>query len=233
MAVIHRTTMTPGKLELLASWLPARPWNLGGGHEPRLTKAGGFRLDDPQGEVGIEFMAVTDESGDRPVTYQMPLSYRGAPLPGADHALIGTSEHGVLGRRWIYDGAHDPVLVAQLFALVLGEAEPQAQNVNNTPDPSVIAHFAEAGHTASVSSVDVTDGPHGTDLRLLTGSAPGSPSGPAAKGLTIRVNRVLRPEPAESTTHATGDVGHVTADWLLPDGTKARGRYAVVRDITP
>ncbi|MGW6774381.1 maltokinase N-terminal cap-like domain-containing protein [Streptomyces sp. NPDC055037] len=232
MAVIHRTTMTPGKLELLASWLPAQPWNLGGGHEPRLAKAGGFRLDDPQGEVGIEFMAVTDESGDRPITYQVPLGYRGAPLPGADHALIGTSEHGVLGRRWIYDGAHDPVLVAQLFALVLGEAEPQAQSVDNTPDPSVTAHFAAAGHAAPISSVDVTDGPHGTDLRLLTAAAPGAPSGPARQ-LTIRVNRVLRPEPAESTTHAAGALGHVTADWLLPDGAKARGPYAVVHDGAP
>ena len=56
--------MTPGKLELLAAWLPARPWYLGTGHEPELAKAGGFRLDDPQGEVGIEFMVVTDASGD-------------------------------------------------------------------------------------------------------------------------------------------------------------------------
>jgi hypothetical protein len=51
---------------------------------------------------------------------------RGAPLDGADQALIGTSEHGVLGRRWVYDGTHDPVLVAQLLALLQGHAEPQA-----------------------------------------------------------------------------------------------------------
>ncbi|MFE4372850.1 1,4-alpha-glucan branching protein [Streptomyces sp. NPDC056835] len=232
MAVIHRTTLTPGKLELLASWLPAQPWHPGGGHAPRLAKAGGFRLDDPQGEVGIEFMAVTDESGDRPITFQVPLSYRGAPLPGADHALIGTSEHGVLGRRWIYDGTHDPVLVAQLLALILGEAEPQAQSVSNAPDPSVTAHFTEAGHTASISSVDVTNGPHGTDLRVLTASAPEAPSGPARQ-LTIRVNRVLRPEQAESTHRAARPLGHVTADWLLPDGATTRGLYAVVHDTVP
>ncbi|MGW6597404.1 maltokinase N-terminal cap-like domain-containing protein [Streptomyces sp. NPDC055036] len=232
MAVIHRTTMTPGKLELLAPWLSAQSWYLGTGYEPRLTKAGGFRLDDPQGEVGIEFMAVTDESGDRPITYQVPLSYRGAPLPGADHALIGTSEHGVLGRRWIYDGTHDPVLVAELFALVLGEAVPQAQSVSDVPDPSVTAHFAEAAHVASISSVDVTNGPHGTDLRLLTVSASGLPS-ESARRLTIRVNRVLRPEQDRSTTHAAPPLGHVLADWLLPDGAKRRGLYAVVRDTAP
>ncbi|WP_326610332.1 1,4-alpha-glucan branching protein [Streptomyces scopuliridis] len=224
MAVIHRTTMTPGKLELLASWLPAQSWHLGSGHEPQLTKAGGFRLDDPKGEVGIEFMAVTDESGGEPITYHVPLSYRGAPLPGADHALIGTSEHGVLGRRWIYDGTHDPVLVSQLLALILGEAEPQAQSVSNAPDPSVTAHFAEAGHAASISSMDVTNGPHGTDVRVLSGQV---------RPLTIRVNRVLRPEQAESTTHATPPLGHVTADWLLPDGAKMRGLYAVMRGTAP
>ena len=57
--------------------------------------------------------------------------------PGADGGLIGTAEHGVLGRRWIYDGTHDPVLIAQLVALIQGEAEPQAQSVSNTPDPTV------------------------------------------------------------------------------------------------
>jgi hypothetical protein len=28
MAIIHDTTMSPGKLELLTSWLPAQPWYL-------------------------------------------------------------------------------------------------------------------------------------------------------------------------------------------------------------
>ncbi|MGV9241800.1 maltokinase N-terminal cap-like domain-containing protein, partial [Streptomyces nigra] len=61
MAIIHRTTLTPTKLELLASWLPSRPWYAGSG-APRPEKAGGFRLDDPKGEVGIEFMVITEVS---------------------------------------------------------------------------------------------------------------------------------------------------------------------------
>ena len=84
MAIIHRTTLTPTKLELLTSWLPGRPWYAGEATVPRLTKSGGFRLDDPDGEVGLEFMAVTDESADEPVTYHMPLTYRDAPLAGGD-----------------------------------------------------------------------------------------------------------------------------------------------------
>lgn len=95
MAVIHHTTMTPGKLELLTTWLPTRPWCRGNGRAPELSKAGGFRLDDPAGAVGIEFMLLNDSAG--PTTYHVPLTYRDAPLDGADDALIGTSMHGVLG----------------------------------------------------------------------------------------------------------------------------------------
>ena len=137
MAIIHDTTMNPGKLDLLATWMPAQSWYLGGGRAPALAKAGGFRLDDPRGEVGIEFMIVTDGSGDQVTSYLVPMTYRAEALAAADRALIGTSEHGVLGHRWIYDGTRDPVLVAQLVALLQGTAEPQAQNVSNTPDPAV------------------------------------------------------------------------------------------------
>jgi Maltokinase N-terminal cap domain len=51
MAIIHDTTLSPGKLELLADWLPAQPWYGGGGREPALSKAGGFRLDDPRARL--------------------------------------------------------------------------------------------------------------------------------------------------------------------------------------
>ena len=106
MAIIHNTTMSPTKLDLLAAWLPAQPWYRPTGQDPQLARMGGFRLDDPAGEVGIEFMVVTD----RAMTYQLPMTYRAGALDGADGALIGISEHGVLGRRWLYDGVHDPVL---------------------------------------------------------------------------------------------------------------------------
>ena len=140
MAVVHHTTLTPGKLGLLAGWLPSQPWYVATGRPPELARAGGFRLDDPAGDVGVEFMVVTDVSGPRPASYHVPLTYRGSALAGAEHALIGTTEHGVLGARWIYDGAQDPVLTAQLIALLRGATEPQAQSVSNTPDPSVVRH---------------------------------------------------------------------------------------------
>ncbi|PCG84985.1 1,4-alpha-glucan branching protein [Streptomyces sp. WZ.A104] len=144
MAAIHRTTMSPTKLELLADWLPKQSWYAGDAETPEPVKAGGFRLDDPDGEVGIEFMIVAHATEREPVAYVVPLGYRGAALedvPG--EALIGTSEHGVLGTRWIYDGVHDPVVMAQLRALMRGEAVPQHQDESDTPDPTVTVHGAE------------------------------------------------------------------------------------------
>ncbi|GAA2261052.1 MULTISPECIES: maltokinase N-terminal cap-like domain-containing protein [Kitasatospora] len=143
MAVIHRTTMTPTKLELLVEWLPKQSWYVGDGGRPELVKAGGFRLDDPDGAVGIEFMVVVDASAQEPVAYLVPMGYRGGALenvPG--EALIGTSEHGVLGTRWIYDGVNDPVVMAQLRALLSGEAMTQHQDESDTLDPTVTVYGA-------------------------------------------------------------------------------------------
>ena len=145
MAEVHRTTMTPTKLELLTTWLPSQPWYDGKAGPPQLSRAGGFRLDDPDGQVGIEFLVVTDSSGPQAAHYLVPLTYRGAPLAGAESALVGTSEHGVLGTRWIYNAPSDPVFVAELLSLLQNVAKPQMQSESFTPDPSVVVVFWRAG----------------------------------------------------------------------------------------
>jgi hypothetical protein len=219
MAVIHPTTLSPSKLELLAAWLPAQSWYAAAGQQPELARAGGFRLDDPDGEVGIEFAALTDRQGERLVSYLLPLSYRGAPLAGAEHALIGTAEHGVLGQRWIYDGAHDPVLITQLLAAFHGRAEPQAQRVSNTPEPSVLIRPAWTARPGSIGSMSVTAGAGVTDVALQTVAAA---DGRPVRHI-LRLIRVLRPG-ADSAAPA----GSVTAGWVLPDGTPLRGLFATL-----
>lgn len=212
MSVIHRTTLRPTKLELLTSWLPARPW-YGGAGEPELAKSGGFRLDDPRDEVGIEFMVATDTSGPRPVSYLVPLTYRSAPLDGADHALIGTMEHGVLGQRWAYDGCHDPVLVAQLLALIEGRAQAQAQSVSDTPDPDIIRSYA--GPDPLPATATATDDHEGTALAV-----PG--------GAVLRLRRVLHPVQDARPPLPQGAAGHVSGHWRTPDDTLVRGIFAVL-----
>lgn len=240
MAIIHSTaTLSPTKLELLASWLPVQPWYLDQGREPELARAGGFRLDDPRGEVGIEFMVVTDGSGARSASYLVPMTYRASALASADCALIGTAEHGVLGRRWIYDGVHDPVLVAQLVALIQGDAEPQAQSVSDTPDPTVISEPVISGSLTAIDSAIAASAPSGTVLRVETAWAGGVRGGQ----FVLQVSRVLQPDgtgmrvptaasgaPAASAGSAASiaETGRpcLTATWRLPDGTRVRGIMA-------
>lgn len=117
MALLHQATLRPSKLELLTDWLPTRSWY--GGPKGEVERVASFRFDDPAGAVGLETMLV--RSGDGPV-YQVPLTYREAPLTGADDLLLATAEHSALGKRWIYDGTGDPVYVAALAHAILANA---------------------------------------------------------------------------------------------------------------
>ena len=204
MAVIYRTTLIPSKLELLTAWLPSRPWYRGTG-TPNLQKAGGFRLDDPAGEVGIEFVFVTDDSTGVPIAYQVPMTYRSVALPGATDAFIGNAEHGVLGTRWVYDAASDPVAVAQLLALLAGTAVPQAQSVSEAREPAVTVD----GPVALDGPVDVTDDEDGTHLTV--------------GGAVVRLIRECPAPPVSAGARAV-----VTAPWTLPNGNVRRGAVIVV-----
>ncbi|WP_328348546.1 CG0192-related protein [Micromonospora sp. NBC_00421] len=138
MALLHRAEIRPTKLELLTAWLPGRRWYAGPvDSEPARVAA--YRFDDPAGAVGIETMLVRVGAG--PV-YQVPLTYRGAPLAGADELLIGTTRHSVLGPRWVYDACGDPVYAAALAAAIVtgtGQAEEhfETDGVREVREPSM------------------------------------------------------------------------------------------------
>ncbi|HET9421595.1 MAG TPA: hypothetical protein VFO49_10685 [Nocardioides sp.] len=114
MAIIHpKSTISPTKLELLTDWLPTRVWAGSGAVE----MVASFRFDDPDGEVGIESFVV--RCGE--LLLHVPLTYRGAPLAGADEHLVTTMQHTELGERWVYDAVGDPVAVACFARAVRGE----------------------------------------------------------------------------------------------------------------
>jgi hypothetical protein len=114
MGIVHtKATVSPSKQELVESWLPSRSW--ADGH--RIAgKVAEYRFDDPAGEVGVETILWRTEHGE---LLQTPLTYRSAPLAGADEHLVGTTDHSVLGQRWVYDGCGDPVWAATLAVGIL------------------------------------------------------------------------------------------------------------------
>lgn len=117
----HGATLTPHFRDFLPGWLVTRPWYVGTG-TPGVRPVGYFRFEDPAGEVGIETHLLENDG----VLYHVPLTYRGAPLPGTQ-APIATPEHSVLGTRYIYDAEADPVWRDQVLRTVDG---------NGVSDPS-------------------------------------------------------------------------------------------------
>jgi hypothetical protein len=186
MALLHRADLTPTKLELIDAWLPTRSW-YGGPAAPDVTKVGAFRFDDPAGEVGVETILV--RSGDGPVL-QVPLTYRAAPLAGADQWLMGTAEHSVLGRRWVYDAVGDPVYAATLAATILAGAGQAAEEFEvdgvrqARPSDTHVTGSGQAGAVVpaitAVLRVDEAD-----------------PTHIATDSLTLSLRRVLTDDPAE------------------------------------
>lgn len=112
MALIHHAQLSPSKSEILVAWVPTQPW---AGNPAGLERIGTYRFDDPDGEVGIEthLLATTDGR-----TLQVPLTYRGAPLAGAEDSLVATMDHSVLGPRWVYDACADPVYIGALVTTI-------------------------------------------------------------------------------------------------------------------
>jgi hypothetical protein len=117
MAILHKAELRPSKLELLAEWLPTQEWARGESlASAEVNRIAAYRFDDPAGEVGIETLLVRLNDGP---LLQVPLTYRGAPLEGAEKWLICTTEHSVLGRRWVYDASGDPVYASALAEAIL------------------------------------------------------------------------------------------------------------------
>ncbi len=198
MALIHRAQLSPTKRALIAKWLPTRSWSK---HSApgQVELIGTYRFDDPVGAVGIETHLV--RTGDVQVL-QLPLTYRGAPLAGADDFLVGTTEHSLLGCRWVYDGCGDPVYAAALATVILTggrEAEEwveQADGRSERREPSVrVVGSGTSGVGAfSVVSVSAMDDGITTTVR--------------ASGLELVVRRVLG-----DLTRADDDLENLTGIW--------------------
>lgn len=157
MADIHTAQLNPGKLEIITEWVAAQDWAAGLDLDAApLEKVSAYRFDDPAGKVGLEVHIV--RSGDR--TLQVPLSYREAPLEGAEEHLITTMEHSILGTRWVYAGMGDPLFRQRLdHAIATAETSAKQYRVdaegNKLEEITEVAHAFGTGPLPGAGDVDL------------------------------------------------------------------------------
>lgn len=241
MAEIHRgASLVPTKTELLRAWVPRQRWYAAKGRTPDLTLLSAWRLDDPAGQVGVETMVLVDRGGAEPVVYQVPLTYRGAPLDGAEHALVGTTEHSVLGRRWVYDAPHDPVYAALLLALAQGLVPAASSSRSDTVEEAITGRAMGPATLTWRSSRVLSGEQSNTSIIMVAADESG-----AERPVIAKVFRALadgdNPDvilqgalAAAGCRRVPAGLGAVHGSWPAPDGSgTASGHLAFVQEFLP
>jgi hypothetical protein len=208
MALLHLAQLNPSKLELVAGWITAQPFWPADADPQSLERVASFRFDDPAGEVGIETLIV--RAGD--VALQLPLTYRAAPLPGAEASLIGTMEHSVLGTRYTYDAVGDPVYLAEVVRVAVtggSEAEQYYERDGERTVKPGDAHVHGSGHPdAAVPAVPS----HAADIAVGVET---SASVASWEGTSVVVARRPAAGPVEAAPALVGAWGDVRDAMLV------------------
>ena len=226
MGAPGEAALDPPLPHLLHGWMPAQRWYPAKGRGVSLRSVGTYRLEDPDGEVGLEVHLVGLDSGDRLDVVQVPLTFRGAPLEGHEHALIGTTTHSTLGERWVYDGVHDPVFVRAWLALVADQAQVPgaAGTLSDAPDAPRVDPTAAAKVLSGEQS----------NTSVVVGAGAPDP-------LIVKLFRVLSdgPNPDVEVTSALSRAGvravprvagWVSGEWVV-DEHPCRGHLAVATEF--
>ncbi|MGC5615317.1 1,4-alpha-glucan branching protein GlgB [Georgenia sp. Z1491] len=214
-------TVSPAFDDFLPRWVARQRWYRGSA-DPRLTRVGGARLEDPAGEVGVEWWMLRDDA-EEPVVYLVPLTYRGAPLAD-DSGLVEVVEHSELGTRWIYDAPADPLFGRLALSAVAGTAEVEGLG-------------AEPGETSALPAGDsrpLTG--EQSNSSLVVDPAPGQDASP----VIVKIFRVLDAgdNPDAELTGALSRAGSTTVPRVVgalrgtwqDDGAPASGHLAVATE---
>lgn len=207
MSIIYDAQMNPDKQAILEGWVPAQPWARGGSGQ--LRRLGAYRFDDPAGEVGLEGHLI--RLGDGPILH-VPLSYRGSADPALAPWLVATTDHSVLGRRFVYDAIGDPVYTAAVVAAIRGALSESEQflsvdgELSPIPASAVVRGSGEAPGglgRADFAAAAVTEGEIALsgETVLLIHRRPGAAQPAAGAGtltgeLTAEPGRLLLAEAA-------------------------------------
>lgn len=165
MALLYDAQLDPGKLEAISAWLPGQPWS-GVATGAEVERVSSYRFDDPADEVGIEVHLVRVPGTEAVI--QVPVTYRGAPLAGAEAHLVTEMDHSVLGDRWVYEGTADPVLLAE-FERAIRTGGTNAREFIRTDDGDI-----ERFEIAAVTGEPVPEAGAGADAEASRSGATGS-----------------------------------------------------------
>nr|WP_240163333.1 hypothetical protein [Mycolicibacterium sphagni] len=206
VAFVHRdATLRPTKIEIVRQWLTAADWFDAAPETVVTSPPLSYRFDDPDGKVGIETLVAPYNEG----FIQLPLTYREAPLDGAQRWLLTTMEHSVLGRRWIYDGVGDPVLVTAFIRSIAGGAssatlEFGAEDERQTAATSV--HARGTGSEPITKPLDVVSVERSETLSTVRTSAG-----------VLRIPHLLDPAARVSARALVGDGDGFGSELLLAE----------------
>lgn len=206
MAFVHRgATLRPTKPEIVGQWLAAADWLDADLTTSPTAPPLSYRFDDPAGKVGIEALIVP--YGGRYL--QLPLTYREAPLQGAEGWLLTTMEHSVLGRRWIYDGVGDPVLVNAFVDAIVGGASSAALEFDADDERHTASTSVHARGTGS--------GPIPTPLDVITVERSESVSTAHTTAGALRIPHLLDPAARIPSMSLVGDGDALGSTLLLAE----------------
>jgi predicted trehalose synthase len=176
--------------------------------------------------VEINVHLLLDGSGRVPTIYQVPLTCRSDQLAGAEQALVATVEPALVGgsrpggKRYYYDGPHDPAFCEALLTLILDEQLVGVASGHRlaTADPGeVCASRVLVGEQSNTSIIlDLVD-TLGEPMRPLICKLFRVLQG--GENPDVMVQAALS---AHGSTRVPGSVGYVCGQW--PDAASASGQ---------
>lgn len=212
----------PAEPGFLAPWMVRQRWFANKGTLPALEEIGRFEFASAQPGVSIVTHLMLDHAAGKPTLYQVPLTYRPAPLPGREAAMVG-----MLGPTYVYDAPFDPAYTAALLAFMAGDAE------------------ADGEHTWAKGRRTTDHLDPGPNSRVLTGEQSNTSIVFEAPGRTPVICKLFRalhhgdnPDVELQTVLAGAgsavprSIGHVIADWSDRgrDSGRARGHLAFAQE---
>jgi maltokinase len=234
-----------GVPDYLETWMTRQRWYAGKSRAPKLEVIGGFGLANPAGSAVIRVYLVLDRA-EHPLLYQVPLTERSAPLAGAENALVASFDVET-GRRYIYDGPHDPAFAEALLRMILDDGEahetdgPAAANSGGR----LVArghHTPDSDPVRFVSSRVLGGEQSNSSIIFQVASADGTSATPIICKLFRAIHHGENPDVtltealgAAGSTVAPRSIGHVTGLWTdsgIADGI-ATGHLAFAQEFLP